>query len=160
MVTYVDSACAAGVSSTFGTAFGATLFSVEFTSFSYAVNNLPRAFLTATCSLLVILTVGGMQQAFGVQPIFPYLNGSSGGEQDPAEHRLLSDIFLGYSAPPTPTHDAVPSYSTMELVHFILIGCIGGFGGTIFVLLVEVVVDVRLIIIVLLFMCSLMFPRN
>ncbi|KAG5177199.1 chloride channel [Tribonema minus] len=46
-------ACAAGVAASFGSAFGATLFSVEITSTCYIVSGLARAFATATVVALI-----------------------------------------------------------------------------------------------------------
>jgi H+/Cl- antiporter ClcA len=55
-------ASAAGVSSSLGTAFGGVLFSIEVTCTTYMVRNLPRAFLTANLSLLVLLVFGIFNQ--------------------------------------------------------------------------------------------------
>jgi chloride channel 2 len=51
-------AAAAGVCVTFGTAFGGVLFSIEFTSSAYLIKTLPKAFLTATCALIIIFWLG------------------------------------------------------------------------------------------------------
>ncbi|CAM9687607.1 unnamed protein product, partial [Chrysoparadoxa australica] len=50
--------CAAGVAACFGSAFGATLFSVEVTAFCYMVGGLPRAFLTAVVVVLIYWFTG------------------------------------------------------------------------------------------------------
>jgi chloride channel 2 len=55
-------AAASGVCVTFGTAFGAVLFSIEFTSSAYLVKTLPKALLTAACSMIVILWLGITQK--------------------------------------------------------------------------------------------------
>jgi len=47
-------ACAAGVSSSFGLAFSSLIFSIEFTSSSYLVKNLPKAFLTSVIGMLTL----------------------------------------------------------------------------------------------------------
>ena len=51
-------ACAAGVGATFGTPFGAVLFSIEVTSMSYMVSNLPMAFFSAVCGSAFITLLG------------------------------------------------------------------------------------------------------
>ena len=47
-------ACAAGVASSFGLAFSSLIFSIEFTSSSYLVKNLPKAFLTSVIGMLTL----------------------------------------------------------------------------------------------------------
>ena len=47
---------------TFGTAFGGILFSIELTTASYSVRNLPRAYLSAAIATLVFLNFGQQNQ--------------------------------------------------------------------------------------------------
>lgn len=47
-------ACAAGVAATFGTPFGAVLFSIEITAMCYIVKNLPQAFFCAVCGTTLV----------------------------------------------------------------------------------------------------------
>ncbi|CAM9140385.1 unnamed protein product [Phaeothamnion confervicola] len=51
-------ACAAGVAASFGSAFGATLFSVEVTATTYMVECLPRSFMAAVTVVLVFWATG------------------------------------------------------------------------------------------------------
>ena len=55
-------ACAAGVSATFGSAYGGVLFSIEVTCAAYMVRNLPRAYLCSICCMLVFLGLGVTDQ--------------------------------------------------------------------------------------------------
>ena len=56
-------ASAAAVTASLGTAFGGVLFSIEVTCTTYMVRNLPRAFLTATLSLFVLLALDVSSEA-------------------------------------------------------------------------------------------------
>ena len=58
-------ACAGGVSSSFGCGFGGLFFSIEFTSSSYLVKNLPKAFLTSVVGMITLsLLAPGNHLAF------------------------------------------------------------------------------------------------
>jgi len=67
----IGCACAAGVTSTFGTPFGGVLFSIEVTSVAYMVRNLPRAFLCAVMASLVYFTLGSF--SFIIFMIFKFV---------------------------------------------------------------------------------------
>ena len=51
-------ACASGVATTFGCAFGGILFAIEFTSTSYVLKMLPEAFVTAVISIACMKQLG------------------------------------------------------------------------------------------------------
>ena len=54
-------ACASGVATTFGCAFGGILFAIEFTSTSYVLKMLPEAFVTAVISIACMKQLGFKQ---------------------------------------------------------------------------------------------------
>ena len=51
-------ACASGISSTFGAAYGGVLYSIEATCTTYMARNLPRAYLSSIVGMLVFLGLG------------------------------------------------------------------------------------------------------
>jgi H+/Cl- antiporter ClcA len=51
-------ACASGVSSTFGAAYGGVLYSIEVTCTTYMARNIPRAYLSSIVGMLVFLALG------------------------------------------------------------------------------------------------------
>lgn len=51
-------ACASGVSSTFGAAYGGVLYSIEVTCTTYMARNIPRAYLSSIVAMLVFLALG------------------------------------------------------------------------------------------------------
>ncbi len=108
-------ACASGVSSTFGAAFGGVLFSIEFTASAYRVKNLPKACLTSVIALVALLFLGGSRQLAR----FPTGSGDE----------IVSA--------------AVHSPNACEVLGFALIGVLCGLSGALFVTLVQV--DARLI---------------
>ena len=55
----LECACASGVSSTFGAAYGGVLYSIEVTCTTYMARNLPRAYLSSIVAMLVFLGLGG-----------------------------------------------------------------------------------------------------
>jgi chloride channel 2 len=51
-------ACAAGISATFGAAYGGVLYSIEVLCINSSSNNIPRAYLCCICSMLVYFWLG------------------------------------------------------------------------------------------------------
>jgi chloride channel 2 len=58
----IGCACACGVTACFGTPFGATLFSIEFTSSAYLVKSLPKAFLTSVTVMVIFVLFGSLDR--------------------------------------------------------------------------------------------------
>lgn len=51
-------ACAAGISSTFGAAYGGVLYSIEVLCINSSSSNIPRAYLSCICSMLLFFWLG------------------------------------------------------------------------------------------------------
>jgi len=110
-------ACASGVSSTFGTAFGGMLFSMEFTSVAYMVYNLPKAFLTSLSGMIVY-------------NLFQQVNTVS--EFTNSETEIYDEgTLLSWTG------------SLMEIILFAIIGLVCGLFGVLFVYIVEAISRVR-----------------
>jgi chloride channel 2 len=110
-------ACASGVSSTFGAAFGGVLFSIEFTASAYRVKNLPKACLTSVVALVTFLFLGGTQQ------LAKFATGNDSGHSG-SEGEVPADASHAPSA--------------HEVLGFALIGVACGLLGAMFVTLVQV----------------------
>lgn len=114
-------ACASGVAATFGTAFGGVLFSIELTSSVYSVRNLPRAFLTAVCAMMVFFHIGNAStRNAGLHSWFVVSSSES------VEHQQSSDAM---------THT--------DVILVVLFGVICGGLGVIFVDIVEILTNLR-----------------
>ena len=111
-------ATCAGVASSFGTAFGGVLFSLEFTSTSYVFKMLPEAFVTAVISITIMKQLGFTPG----EGLFTNTDITSVEENNAA-------IYGGAS--------------NLELLVFVLIGVGCGLLGALFVMVVDWISKIR-----------------
>jgi len=107
-------ACASGVAATFGTAFGGVLFSVELTSNVYNVSNLPRAFLTAVCAMMVVFNVDQSQAS-------------------------ITGLHSWFVFSETHIRQSTDAFTYIDLTLVIIMGIICGGLGVLFVNIIEVI---------------------
>jgi H+/Cl- antiporter ClcA len=111
------------VSATFGTVFGGTLFSVEFTSDAYLVRGLPKAFLTSVCAMILFVSLGDSDRSN-----FSMVDAVNRKPTIILTSEILSNQYNG------------SSNTFFELAFFVLFGLLCGVLGVLFVQLVEVII--------------------
>ena len=111
-------ACASGVATTFGCAFGGILFAIEFTSTSYVLKMLPEAFVTAVISIACMKQLG-----------FKPGEGLFSNNDVTNEDENTTALYGGAS--------------NLELFVFVIIGVVCGLLGVLFVLVVDTTSGVR-----------------
>eukprot|EP00602_Paraphysomonas_sp_CaronLab_P004192 CAMPEP_0185026590 /NCGR_PEP_ID=MMETSP1103-20130426/10944_1 /TAXON_ID=36769 /ORGANISM="Paraphysomonas bandaiensis, Strain Caron Lab Isolate" /LENGTH=734 /DNA_ID=CAMNT_0027560225 /DNA_START=58 /DNA_END=2263 /DNA_ORIENTATION=- len=109
-------ACAAGITATFGAAYGGVLYSIEVTCTTYMSRNLPRAYLSSIVGMLVFLALGATSHI----TLYTKVN-------DRSDYRRVHSTTVKIN----------------EMVSMILLGTICGIFGVLFVMLVKVVCKLR-----------------
>ena len=107
-------ACASGVASSFGCAFSGLIFSIEFTSSSYLVKNLPKAFLTSVVGMIALSFLA------------------------PGNHLAVFE-----NSADTSKNNNKETIEPMDILIFIIIGVLCSLAGCLFVFFVEVLSKLR-----------------
>eukprot|EP01041_Mallomonas_annulata_P007406 gene7406-15125_t len=125
-------ACAAGVTSTFGTAFSGVLFSIELTCTTYMVSNLPKAFLTTISCMFIFVSLGVIDQISLFKDVSNNNTDTSGSSTatPTSTSSSTSDIFK-------------KDFSMIDLYIFIVFGIICGVLGVMFNAIIGVIVSFR-----------------
>ena len=114
-------ACAAGISSTFGAAYGGVLYSIEVLCIHSSSNNIPRAYLCCICSMLIYFWLGADSH------VSLYMRAKR-------EHILTNQENF---------HDENKVFQADEILLCMMLGVLCGVMGSLFVTLLQFVCTVR-----------------